>query len=98
MRRFGTAVAFLMLAAGCAAPDAYRGPWAVEIQRPGNQAAVPQKDLTEAEKGFFLSPEFQKEINHLESGTRWFIDSDMWILWGWDWTNHVVIIRRGKAE
>ena len=88
----------MTLSAGCATRNIDRAPWSVEIWQPEGRAIVPQNQWSDAETALFLTTDFKKEVQNLETGTRWTTDTSEWILWDLDWTNHTVIIRRNEAK
>ena len=88
----------LSLSSGCATRNIDPGPWSVEIWQPEGRAIVPHSRWSDAEKVLFFTSDFQKEVQNLETGTRWTTDKSEWILWDWDWANHTVIIRRSKTK
>lgn len=98
MKYISAIIVALSLSLGCTTRNIDHGPWSVELWQFEGRAIVPQEQWSDAEKAIFLTPEFQKEIQNLETGTRWFTDKSEWILWNWDWPNHTVIIRRNKTK
>ncbi len=88
----------MTLSAGCATRNIDRAPWSVEIWQPEGRAIVPQNQWSDAEKAIFSTPDFQKDIQNLETGTRWSTDKSEWILWDWNWTDRTVIIRRNETK
>ena len=107
MKIFATILTILAFSVGCATHHtdddiwgiyAYDGPWNVEIWQPEGYAIIPRAEWNKEEIGFFGTADFQERLPELESGTRWIIDNNMWILWSWDWTNHTVMITRNELD